>query len=135
MGTIRANFKTIPGTEAAEGHSGELSQVVDRPKGVAGGLGIGFNGGQLLALALGGCVSNDVRYAAHDKGVQVDSVAVDVDLEIEDGVVLSSSVHIEVSAPETVDVRALVEQAVEDSTIVNAVLSGINVEVHIIAVG
>lgn len=32
-------------------------------------MGLGFNGGQPLALAIGGCLCNDLRYVAHAMGV------------------------------------------------------------------
>ena len=32
-------------------------------------MGLDFNGGQPLALAIGGCLCNDLRYVAHAMGV------------------------------------------------------------------
>ena len=48
--------------------------MVDRPEGKAGGMGLGFNGGQLLALAIGGCFCNDLHYAAHAMGIRLRSL-------------------------------------------------------------
>jgi putative redox protein len=49
--------------------------VVDRPAD-AGGRGVGFNGGQLLYLAIGGCVSNDLFREASARGISLTSVRV-----------------------------------------------------------
>ena len=57
--------------------------VVDRPEGKAGGMGLGFNGGQLLALAIGGCFCNDLRYVAHDMGIVLETIEVDVELQLD----------------------------------------------------
>ena len=54
-------LRNVQGTEAAMGWAGSHTMVVDRPEGTAGGLGLGFNGGQLLALAIGGCYCNDLE--------------------------------------------------------------------------
>ena len=95
MTTIEASFRTIPGTQAAEGRTGEHAVVVDRPAGVAGGAGAGMNGGELLALAIGGCLANDLRFVAAVRNDAIDDVQVDVSLEIdEDGVVTSADVVI-----------------------------------------
>lgn len=82
MVTIRADVSGA-GTGAALGRAGGKSVVVDRPEGRAGGLGLGFNGGELLALALGGCFSNDVRYAAERLSVPIGDVRVQVTLELD----------------------------------------------------
>jgi organic hydroperoxide reductase OsmC/OhrA len=131
MSGIRASFRTIPGTYAAVGRSGNQTVVVDRPEGVAGGRGLGFNGGQLLAMAIGGCLCNDLRYVAHDWGVELDDVMVDVSVDLEDGVVVAATVQIGVSSPKSVATRALAERAVEISTVLGAVRSGFDVDVQI----
>lgn len=127
--TIHASFRTIPGTQAAEGRADEHAVIVDRPAGVAGGAGMGMNGGQLLALSIGGCLANDVRYAAAEQDVQVDDVVVDVDLDIVHGRVTSAAVHIAVAAPVGVDTVALVAHAEQISTVLAAVRSGFPVRV------
>jgi putative redox protein len=52
--------------------------VVDRPTD-GGGRGIGFNGGQLLYLAIAGCVSNDLFREARAEGIALERVRVVVD--------------------------------------------------------
>jgi len=125
MTTIEASFRTIPGTQAAEGRTGEHAVVVDRPPGVAGGAGAGMNGGELLALAIGGCLANDLRFVAAVRNDTIDDVQVDVSLEIdEDGVVTSADVAIRLVVPRGVDTSVLVDEAVEISTVLNAVRNG-----------
>jgi organic hydroperoxide reductase OsmC/OhrA len=55
MTTMMVQLRSILDTQAAmdwaEGHT----VVVDRPNGNAGGMGLGFSGGELLGLAIGGC--------------------------------------------------------------------------------
>ena len=49
--------------------------MVDRPAD-GGGRGLGFNGGQLLYLAIGGCVSNDLFREAAARGIDLTTVRV-----------------------------------------------------------
>ena len=52
MVAMTIELRNVEGTEAAMGWAGGHTIVVDRPEGKAGGLGLGFNGAQLLALGL-----------------------------------------------------------------------------------
>jgi len=83
MTKMTVNLRSIPGTHAAIGWAEGHTIVVDRPDGRAGGMGLGFNGGQLLALAIGGCLCNDLQYVAHDMGVSLTSVEVEVTITLE----------------------------------------------------
>lgn len=65
------------------GWVGSHTVIVDRPEGKAGGSGLGFNGGQLLALAIGGCYCNDLRYVAYQRSINICKIAVTVMLELE----------------------------------------------------
>jgi organic hydroperoxide reductase OsmC/OhrA len=38
----------------------------------------GYDGGQLLGLAIGGCFCNVLQYVAHDMGIRLSSIKVDV---------------------------------------------------------
>jgi organic hydroperoxide reductase OsmC/OhrA len=60
MTTMSVQLRSIPDTRAAMGWAEGHTIVVDRPEGQAGGMGLGFNGGQLLGLAIGGCFCNDL---------------------------------------------------------------------------
>ena len=131
MTTIEAAFRTIPGTQAAEGRTGEHVVVVDRPPGVAGGAGAGMNGGQLLALAIGGCLANDLRFIAAVRNDRIDDVQIDVLLDIDDdGVVTSAEIVVRLVVPDGVDTTALVGEATEISTVLNAVRNGFPVTMH-----
>lgn len=129
MTTVEATFRTIPGTGAAEGRTGDHAVVVDRPAGVAGGAGSGMNGGQLLALAIGGCLCNDLRFVAAVRADTIDDVQVDVSVEIDDGIVTSAAVVVGLVVPEGVDTTALVDEAVKISTVLAAVRNGFPVTV------
>lgn len=52
---------SVEGTDATLGCAG--NHTLDRARGQAGGLGLGFNGAELLALTIG-CFANDLRYVA-----------------------------------------------------------------------
>ena len=76
MTTLSVQLRSIPDTQAVMGWAEGHTIVVDRPDGRAGGMGLGFNGGQLLALAIGGCFCNGIHVAvtAADKSADVDGV-------------------------------------------------------------
>ncbi|MBI1359729.1 MAG: OsmC family peroxiredoxin [Alphaproteobacteria bacterium] len=74
-------YHSIDGTEAALGVAGGHSVIADRPEGKTGGQGLGFNGGELLALAIGGCFANDLRAMAHQLGRKLGRLSVTVALE------------------------------------------------------
>lgn len=62
------------------GWSGQHSLVIDRGPD-DGGQGKGFNGGQLLLLALGACFTNDVFREADKRGLEVLGVRVVVECD------------------------------------------------------
>jgi putative redox protein len=70
--------RNVAGQVTALGSAGSFTLVVDRPVDAGGG-GKGFNGGQLLYLAVAGCVSNDLFREAPRFGVELDSVRVTVE--------------------------------------------------------
>lgn len=74
---FEVEFRNVAGQAAAIGSAGPYTVVVDRPEG-AGGQGLGFNGGQLLYLAVGGCVSNDLFREAAARGISLTTVRVRV---------------------------------------------------------
>lgn len=73
--SFEVEFRNVVGETAAIGSAGPYTLVVDRPAG-GGGLGLGFNGGQLLYLAIGGCVSNDLFREASARGINLTTVRV-----------------------------------------------------------
>ncbi|HSD77812.1 MAG TPA: hypothetical protein VLA98_10415 [Solirubrobacteraceae bacterium] len=53
---VEVEVRNVAGEPAAIGNAGPYTVVVDRPAG-GGGRGVGFNGGELLYLAVAGCLS------------------------------------------------------------------------------
>lgn len=113
------------------GSSGEHSLVVDRPKGKAGGLGLGFNGAELIALALGGCFSNDLRYVAHSTGVALGSVSISVSVELagEPLLITSASMTASCETLDGSDPLALIEKAKAVCTVGNSLAKGFPVSI------
>ena len=70
-------IRNVSGEPAAIGNAGPYTVVMDRPVG-AGGRGVGFNGGQLLYLAIAGCISNDLFREAARRGIALARVRVSV---------------------------------------------------------
>jgi uncharacterized OsmC-like protein len=113
------------------GIAGGHTLIADRPSGVAGGQGLGFNGGQLLGLAIGGCMCNDLRYMAHKMGITLTALSVDVTVHLTDGdprLVTDADVAIKVEADDAkADLADLVRRARADTTIGNSLGRGINI--------
>ena len=74
----RVVMQTVDGGPTALGSAGSHTVVADRPV-TAGGGGLGFNGGQLLYLAIAACVSNDLYREAATLKIELRRVAVVVD--------------------------------------------------------
>ncbi|HZJ53574.1 MAG TPA: OsmC family protein [Myxococcaceae bacterium] len=66
---------SLPGTATALGWARGHTVVIDRPAD-GGGQDLGFNGGELLHLAVAGCVSNDLFREARALGVRLTRVAI-----------------------------------------------------------
>jgi organic hydroperoxide reductase OsmC/OhrA len=127
MVAMRVRLRSVPGTGAAIGWAGAHTVLIDRPEGRAGGTGLGFNGGEMLALAIGGCLCNDLRYTAEKRSIAIASLAVDVTLTLagEPLVATEADVAIAVSATdETADMDDLIAAAVAVSTVSNSVRRG-----------
>lgn len=72
---FEVEFRNVGGEAAAIGSAGPHTLVVDRPADDVG-RGLGFNGGQLLYLAIGGCVSNDLFREAAQQDIRLSTVRV-----------------------------------------------------------
>lgn len=77
MPQTTVEIRTLPGTSSAIGSSGPRTLTIDRAR-EAGGKGLGFNGGELLLLAIGGCYSNDIYREAAKRGMSIHNVTVKV---------------------------------------------------------
>ena len=72
---FRVDVRSVDGGPTALSWGGSVTVVIDRPA-EAGGRGLGFSGGQLLNLAVAGCVSNDLFREAARRGIRLDHVRV-----------------------------------------------------------
>jgi organic hydroperoxide reductase OsmC/OhrA len=131
MASMSVSLRNVPGTKAAMGWAGGHTLVIDRPEGRAGGMGLGFNGGQMIALAIGGCFCNDLRYVADAMGVELETIEVDVAIEL-DGkplLVTSATMSVRITAGEGVEIAEVIRRAEADSTVSNSVRAGFPVTV------
>lgn len=123
---LTVHFRRIGGTEASIGWAGVKSIVADRPKGRAGGLGIGLSGGELLALSLGAGFHNQLFFSAEKLNLTITSLEIDVTVEVgEDMMVSGSKISIQLdveSGPE--DRTRLLEDAKCHSSVSNSVEKG-----------
>ena len=132
MGSTLVKLRSIPETNAAVGWTGTHSVIVDRPEGTAGGMGLGFNGGQLLGLSIAGCFANDLHALARGRGVKLASVAIDVTVTFEGDPSLATGAQmnawIETDDP-AVDSARLVREAEQITTISNSLRRGFPVTI------
>jgi organic hydroperoxide reductase OsmC/OhrA len=136
MPTITASVRTIPETRAAVVRAGTHTLVADRAEGVAGGGGLGFNGAQLLASAIGGCLANDVRVVAVDEGIDLETVSIDVSIVVEGASALQglrivgADLRVVLTAAGGADTSRVVERALALSAVLGAVREGFPVDVR-----
>jgi len=132
MVAVTVELRNVEGTQAAMGWAGSHTIVVDRPEGKAGGQGIGFNGAQLLALALGGCFCNDLRYVAEEMGVLLGRIAVSVALELEGSPLLAKSAKMTVlcEKQDGDGAERVIERAKEVCMVANSLGRGVAVSIE-----
>lgn len=129
MATMSVSLRSVPDTQAAMGWAGGHTVLIDRPDGRAGGMGLGFNGGQMIALAIGGCFCNDLRYMADAMNVRIDKIAVDVSITLEGTPLLVTSAQVSAKVEGEGDMDELIRRAAADSTVGNSVQRGFPVTV------
>lgn len=132
MTTMSVQLRSIPDTQAAIGWAEGHTIVVDRPDGKAGGMGLGFNGGQLLGLAIGGCFCNDLHYVAHDMGIRLASIEVDVTVAFEGNPLIAKNATTRVAvmaADKDADVSGVIRRAQDVSAVSNSIKRGIPVQI------
>ena len=128
MTSMTVHLRSIPDTQAALGWAEGHTIVVDRPDGKAGGMGLGFNGG----LAIGGCFCNDLQYVAHEMGVYLTSIEVDVTVDLEGSPLLATHAKMRVAveaADKSTDVNSIIQRARDISTVSNSLKRGVPVEI------
>ena len=132
MPSVSIELRNIAGTEAALGWAGAHTVVVDRPEGRAGGRGLGFNGAQLLALTIGGCFCNDLRYVAHAAGAKLGRISVSVTVELEGDPILAKAATMTVSCEmlEGSSAESIIEKAKSVCMAINSLRAGVPVEVR-----
>jgi organic hydroperoxide reductase OsmC/OhrA len=94
-------------------------------------MGLGFNGGELLALAIGGCFCNDMQAIADQMGATIADlkVSVDVDFGGEPTRATDARLTVECTLADGSDPSQLIERAKADTTIGNSLRDGIPVNI------
>jgi putative redox protein len=126
---IEVSTRNVDGQVTSLGSAGPFSLVVDRPT-EGGGGGLGFNGGQLLYLAVAGCISNDLFRDARAAGIELSSVRVRVSGDFVGEPAVSDEIRYEVEVAGNVpedQLRDLVDQVDEVAEIPNSLRRGTNV--------
>ena len=126
---FEVTLRNVDGSTTAVGTAGPYAVVVDRPV-EAGGGGHGFNGGELLHLAVAGCVSNDLFREAGKRGISLTRVVVKVDGDYGGDPAVSTGVaySVEVSGAATNDeLRELVDYVDAIAEIPNSLRGGTSV--------
>jgi organic hydroperoxide reductase OsmC/OhrA len=124
-------IRNVAGTEAALGWADSHTVVIDRPPNRAGGMGLGFNGAQLLGLAIGGCFANDLRYLASTRDVSIETIHITVDITLDGDPILATgaSMRVAVTMADGSDPAPLIETTKATSMAVNSLARGIPVSV------
>ena len=122
-------FRGVAGTGAGLGSTAGHTLIADRPEGRAGGTGLGLNGAELLAAAIGGCFWNDLHYVADAAGtsVRVDRLEASVTLAGTPLRAVRAHVHAWLSGAPDADLQAIFEGARETSTIANSIAPAVPV--------
>ena len=121
----------MPGTRAAVGVSGSHSVIADRPSGKFGGMGLGFNGGELLALAIGGCFCNDMQAIADELGLEIADlrVSVTIDFDGQPSRATCARMDVDCKLADGSDPSELIERARRITTIGNSLIAGVPVAI------
>jgi organic hydroperoxide reductase OsmC/OhrA len=129
MDTIE--YRLLPGTRASVGWAGAHSVIADRIEGKAGGMGLGFNGGELLALAIGGCFCNDLQVLADEMGVAITDLKIGVSIDYEGTPprAIDARMTAECTLADGSDPSELIERAKALTTIGNSLRRGIPVSI------
>lgn len=130
MTQTTVHIRTIHEAPAAVGWAGQRTLTIDRPQ-QAGGMGLGYSGGELLLLSIGACYCNDIFREAALKGIIVKSVQVDVEADWggepvrAQNIALSAKVEAEASED---GIRALMEHTDRVAEIPNSLRLGVPVQ-------
>ena len=133
MGTTTIEYRMLPGTRAVVGRSGNHSVVADRPEGKFGGMGLGFDGGELLALSIGGCFCNDMQAIADQMNVTIADLRVSVDVDFAGDPMRAAGARLSVECvlADGSDPTGLIERAKACTTIANSLRAGFAVAIDV----
>jgi organic hydroperoxide reductase OsmC/OhrA len=133
MGSTTIEYRTLPGTRAAVGVTGAHSVIADRPPGKFGGMGLGFDGGELLALSIGGCFCNDMQALADQMGVEIADlrVSVTIDFAGQPSRATGARMDVDCRLADGSDPAALIERAKGITTIGNSLTAGVPVAIEV----
>jgi uncharacterized OsmC-like protein len=129
MEQSRVYVRTLPEAGTAVGWSGRRTLTIDRPV-AAGGAGLGYSGGELLLLAVGACYCNNLFSAAHERGIPIARVEIEVTGDwdgepiVLQRVALSASVEADASQAE---IQELMAHASQVSAVGNSLGRGVPV--------
>jgi putative redox protein len=126
---LEVEIRNVHGRAAAIGRACPHTLVVDRPA-QDGGEGLGFNGGELLYLAIAGCVSNDLFREANAAGITLTGVRVRVRGDFTGDPAVSGPVEYEVELDGDAEpdrLRELVERVDRIAEIPNSLRRGAEV--------
>jgi organic hydroperoxide reductase OsmC/OhrA len=103
---------------------------VDRPDRKAGGKSLGFNGAELLGLAIGGCFCNDLRYVAASLSAELGKIEVSVTVVLGGNPLLATGatlcVHCEMA--DRSDASTIIARGKEVCTVANLLRAGVPVQ-------
>jgi putative redox protein len=126
---IEVETRNVDGQVTSLGTAESFTLVVDRPT-EGGGGGLGFNGGQLLYLAVAGCISNDLFREARAGGIELSRVRVKASSDFVGEPAVSDEIRYEVELAGNVPedrLQALIDQVDEIAEIPNSLRQGTRV--------
>lgn len=112
------------------GWTGHHSLVIDRSP-ADGGQGMGFSGGQLLLLAIGGCYANDIFREADKREIEILGIRVVVECDWEGDPPCAQrvrfSTRVEANADEE-EIMDLIQHVDEIAEVHNTLRHGVDIE-------
>lgn len=126
MAQTTVHIRTMHEASAAVGWAGHRTLTIDRPE-QAGGMDLGYSGGELLLLSIGACYCNDIFREAAKQGIAVKNVQITVEADWGGEPVraqnVSFSAKVEAEASEE-EIRALMERTDRVAEIPNSLRLG-----------
>jgi putative redox protein len=126
---LEVETRNLDDQATAVGAAGPYTVIIDRPVSAGGG-GLGLNGGELLYLAVAGCVSNDLFREAQAAGIALRRVRVRARGDFTGDPAVSTEITYEVDVEGDAPaerLRALVEDVDRIAEIPNSLRGGTRV--------